>query len=229
MAIDPSALKTRANNIGALLRAARQVKGRTIEDCAVAIGVAREEFEAFEAGEKMISLPELELASYYLEKPLIYFWESEPGLSGEEEDYPKEFSNREQLLRLRNRMIGALLRQARLEASLDLSDLAAKTGLDAKTLEAYEWGQTAVPLPELEALCGLLQRSIREFQDQHGPVGEWNARQRALQDFLALPLDLQVFVSKPINRPYLDLALRLADMKVDKLRAVAEGLLEITY
>jgi transcriptional regulator with XRE-family HTH domain len=229
MAIDPSALKTRANTIGALLQEARQAKDRSLDECALAIGVPPHEYEAYESGEKMISLPELELASYFLETPLSYFWEMEPALGGEDGEYPKEFSNREQLLRLRNRMIGALLRQARLEASLSLEDLAARTGLEASRLEAYEWGQQAVPLPELEALCGLLQRSIREFQDQHGPVGEWNARQRALQDFLALPLELQVFVSKPINRPYLDLALRLSDMKVEKLRAVAEGLLEITY
>ena len=46
---------------------------------------------------------------------------------------------------------------------------------------------------------------------------------------MALPLEMQVFVSKPINRPYLELAMRLNDMSVDKLRGVAEGLLEITY
>ena len=46
---------------------------------------------------------------------------------------------------------------------------------------------------------------------------------------LEMPLDLQVFVSKPINRPYLELAIRLSEMSVDRLRAVAEGLLEITY
>jgi hypothetical protein len=43
-----------------------------------------------------------------------------------------------------------------------------------------------------------------------------------------MPVDLQTFVSKPINRPYLELAQRLSEMSVDKLRSVAEGLLEIT-
>ena len=84
-------------------------------------------------------------------------------------------------------------------------------------------------MPELEALSGMLQRSIREFQDHHGPVGIWNAQQRALNSFLQLPLELQLFIAKPVNRPYLDLAARLSDMSVEKLRAVAEGLLEITY
>ena len=75
----------------------------------------------------------------------------------------------------------------------------------------------------------MLNRSIREFQDQKGPVGAWNAQQSAIRDFLALPQDIQTFITKPINRPYLDLAIRLSEMSVDKLRAVAEGLLEITY
>jgi transcriptional regulator with XRE-family HTH domain len=219
-------LKIRAKILGTLIRDARQAKGRTIEECAQVIGVAPETFEAFELGEKMTSLPELELISYFLEAPLDNFWEKEPTIAT---DYPKQFSNREPLLRLRHRMIGAQLRQARLEANLSVEELAEKTELNVEHLQAYEIGQEAVPLPVLEALSGVLQRSIREFQDEHGPVGEWNARQRAMRDFMALPLELQVFVSKPINRPYLELALRLNDMSVEKLRGVAEGLLEITY
>jgi hypothetical protein len=78
-------------------------------------------------------------------------------------------------------------------------------------------------------LSGVLNRSIREFEDQHGPVGIWNTQQYNIKDFLKLPMEMQAFVSKPINRPYLELAIRLSEMSVDKLRAVAEGLLEITY
>ena len=49
-----------------------------------------------------------------------------------------------------------------------------------------------------------------------------------MQDFKEMPPELQAFVAKPINLPYLELAQRLSEMSVDKLRAVAEGLLEIT-
>lgn len=226
MPINPSALTIRAKILGTLIRDARQARGRAVEECAQVVGVTPEVFEAFELGEQMISLPELELISYFLDAPLDNFWEKEPTIAT---DYPKQFSNREQLLRLRNRMIGAQLRQARLEANLSPEELAEKTEISVERIKAYEVGREAVPLPELEAVSGILQRSIREFQDEHGPVGEWNARQRALRDFMALPLELQVFVSRPINRPYLELALRLNDMSVDKLRGVAEGLLEITY
>jgi hypothetical protein len=33
----------------------------------------------------------------------------------------------------------------------------------------------------------------------------------------------------PVNRPYLELAMKLSSMSRDKLRAVAEDLLDITY
>ena len=48
------------------------------------------------------------------------------------------------------------------------------------------------------------------------------------EDFLQLPVELQNFVCKPINRPYLELALKLSGMSAEKLRGVAEDLLDIT-
>ncbi len=54
-------------------------------------------------------------------------------------------------------------------------------------------------------------------------------QQKAVQDFLQLPPELQNFVSKPVNRPYLELAMKLSSMSTDKLRSVAEDLLEITF
>ena len=51
---------------------------------------------------------------------------------------------------------------------------------------------------------------------------------RAVEQFLDLPEELQAFVCLPVNRPYLELALKLSDMSKDKLRSVAEDLLDIT-
>ena len=67
-----------------------------------------------------------------------------------------------------------------------------------------------------------------DFEDQHGQAGSWFSQQKYLREFLTLPEDLQKFVSKPINRPYLELAVRLSELKVERLRALAESLLEIT-
>ena len=59
-------------------------------------------------------------------------------------------------------------------------------------------------------------------------MGKWAVQKKAVEDFLELPVEMQLFVSKPINLPYLELAQRLSEMSVDRLRGVAEGLLEIT-
>jgi transcriptional regulator with XRE-family HTH domain len=106
--------------------------------------------------------------------------------------------------------------------------VAQATGLAVEDLEAYEYGELPVPVPILEQLATVLNRDLSEFQDRKGPVGVWSIQQRALQGFRELPPELQEFVTRPINRPYLELAQRLSEMSVDKLRGVAEGLLEIT-
>jgi transcriptional regulator with XRE-family HTH domain len=226
MAINPSYMSQKSIMIGKLIHEARRKTNLKAEDCAQAIGVSTEQFKAYERGENPISLPELEAVAYFLDVPIEHFWARETAALG---GTYRVISGLEKLIPLRNRMIGAMLRQARLEAGMSLETLAMNTEIEEARLEAYELGEEAVPLPELEALSGMLQRSIREFQDHHGPVGIWNAQQRALNSFLQLPLEMQLFIAKPVNRPYLDLAARLSDMSVEKLRAVAEGLLEITY
>lgn len=226
MTTDPIGVTLRAKIVGTLIRDARLTADKQIKDCAQAIGVSTETFEAYELGKKPISLPELEGIAYYLDIPLEHFWGTQTLAS---ENGHKKSVDMEKLIPLRHRMVGAMLRQARLEAKLSLEDVAQRTELDPASLEAYELAKEPIPLPQLEILCGTLNRSVREFQDRYGPVGLWNAQQRAFQDFLDLPVDLQVFVSKPINRPYIELAIRLSEMSVERLRSVAEGLLEITY
>jgi hypothetical protein len=83
-------------------------------------------------------------------------------------------------------------------------------------------------LPELEAILAVLGARIEDFFDQSGPVGKWMTEQIAMQKFLELPEDMQNFACQPVNRPYLELAMKLSEMSTDRLRSVAEGLLDIT-
>jgi len=214
----------RAKKLGVLIRDARMTAGRSIQDCAAAMGVGVEIYEAFEIGDQSPSLPELEFLAYFLDIPLEHFW-------GEETLTARLEKNRidvQKLAMVRQRVIGVMLRKARLDAEKTLEEVAQAAGLPIEDLEAYEYGELPVPVPVLENLVGILNRDLREFQDRKGPVGVWFIQQRALQDFKELPPELQEFVSRPINRPYLELAQRLSEMSVDKLRGVAEGLLEIT-
>jgi transcriptional regulator with XRE-family HTH domain len=226
MTVDHEAVTLRAKILGALIKDARIASDKDEDTCAKAIGVPAHRFRAYELGEESPSLPELECLAYYLDVPMEHFWEKQPLRS---KNGRKELKDIQRLMGLRQRMIGALLRQARIEADVSLEKLADYMQVEISELEAYELGESSVPLPYLEILSGVLNRSIREFHDQHGPVGRWQLSHQAMQDFQEMPLDMQVFISKPVNRPYLDLAIRLSDMSVERLRAVAEGLLEITY
>ena len=121
-----------------------------------------------------------------------------------------------------------MIRKARVDAGITMDELAQKSNIDLKMLTAYEIGSTPIPMPELEAIAVALNLSVRDFQDQHGPIGKWAIQKKAIDDFSKLPVEMQQFVSKPVNQPYLELAQRLSEMSVERLRAVAEGLLEIT-
>lgn len=223
--MNTSALKIRNKKLGALIRDARQATGKNPEDCARIMGISVEMFSAYERGEYAPSLPELELLALHLNVPMEHFWGD---ISRAEGRSPAEAIDRGRLLALRQRMIGAMLRAARLEDGLSLQAVADKSGITAQQLNAYELGKDPIPLSVLEILGELLKRPVREFQDQHGPAGVWAAQQRAVKGFSQLSPELQSFISKPVNRPYLELAQRLSEMSVDRLRAVAEGLLEIT-
>lgn len=225
MSISPLARSIRAKKLGALIRDARLASGESVETCARWMGVSLADFDAYENGELSPSLPELELLAYILDVPLGHFWED---VSLSQGDGAKRSFDTRQFNQVRRRIIGAKLRKARLERGVSLEEVSANVKIDGELLSAYEMGEQTIPLPVLESLASELRLSIRELQDQHGPVGAWMNRQRAVQEFLSLPPEIQAFVGKPVNLPYLELAQRLSEMSVERLRAVAEGLLEIT-
>ena len=65
--------------------------------------------------------------------------------------------------------------------------------------------------------------------DRRGPIGQWMTSEETVKDFLEMPAELRQFVATPVNRPYLELAMKLSSMSRDKLRSVAEDLLDITF
>ena len=126
-------------------------------------------------------------------------------------------------------MIGARIRQARENANKSLRVLAQETGLRSAHIKSFELGERPLSLPELEILLDALGVRIEEFFDQSGPVGQWMMEQKAIRDFLKLPADLRQFASQPVNIPYIELARKLSAMSTDRLRGLAEDLLDITF
>ena len=224
MTVNPILKIIRAKKLGILMRDARVKSGKSIDDCAQAMGLSTDELTAIEVGDRPATLPELEILAYYLEVPLDHFWGNETlKIDGNVKAYdPVEIKQ------LRQNAIGALIRKARIEAVLSEEELANKAGIAVTSLQDYEQGEVPVPLPELEILTQVLNNSMVNFEDQASPVGSWFVDQRNMHEFLDLPKELQEFIGKPVNRPYLELAIKLSDLKVERLRALAEGLLEIT-
>ena len=216
----------RTKKLGILIRDARLAARRGIPECAKAIGVTNGIFRAYEEGRKAPSLPEMEVLVYFLDMPFRRFWSKE---AVSDDMSPTESLNLPVLVGVRQRMIGALLRQARLKASISPKALSEQSGASTSRIRAYELGERSIPLPELEGLISLLNGQIESLFDQTGPVGQWLSQQQAIQDFKKLPPELQDFVCKPVNRPYLDLALKLSELSTEKLRSVAENLLDITF
>jgi transcriptional regulator with XRE-family HTH domain len=224
MTINPILKIIRAKKLGILIRDAKEKSGKSNEEISKAMGISADELRAMEMGERAPTLPELEMLAFYLDVPLEHFWENE---------ILKQSDNRlnfdpEEISASRQKAIGELILQVRTQASLSIEELAQQAGISPASLQLYEQGEAPIPLPELEVLAKSLNNPITYFEDQQGPIGSKFTEKRNVNEFLELPVDLQEFIGKPINRPYLELAVRLSELKVERLRALAEGLLEIT-
>lgn len=220
-----SQITIRTKKLGVLIRDARLAARRTVHECAEAIGVRKSVFREYEEGLRSPSLPELEILVYYLDLPMDHFWGSQ---SRSESVSRNEKLDLLKLLAIRQRKIGALLRQERMKSSISIRNLANETGIASSRIKAYELGERAIPLSELEVLVRALGGRIESFFDRHGPVGQWMMGEEAVQQFLEMPVEMRQFVTMPVNRPYLQLAMKLSNMSRDKLRSVAEDLLDIT-
>ena len=221
-----SQITIRTKKLGVLIRDARLASRRSVQECAEAIGVTKGIFKSYEEGRRSPSLPELEALIYYLKLPLNHFWgseaKSEAAMRHEKLDLPK-------LLAVRQRKIGALLRQERMNASISIRNLAHETGISGARIKAYELGERPIPLPELEILVKTLGGRVESFFDRSGPIGQWMLSEEAMQHFLNMPAEMREFIALPVNRPYIELAMKLSSMSRDKLRSVAEDILDITF
>ena len=104
-------------------------------------------FKAYEEGRKAPSLPELETLAYYLELPIYHFWSNE-ALSAA----PARIADLDlpRLTGLRHRMIGALLRQERMNASLSMKSVAEQSGISSAPPSPAKAGQN---FPSLTSKC----------------------------------------------------------------------------
>lgn len=213
----------RAQKLGSLIREAREHIGRTVADCAEALHITPEEFEQAEQGDFPISLPDLEVLALLLKVPMGYFWGSDSLIEEPHIDYAN-------MVHLRHRVIGVLLRQQRLKERRSTQDLADELAVSVAQIEGYEAGSTPIPYLHLELISKYLDIPVSHFLDgDRGPLGRHETELRLLKQFNSLPPDLQVFIASPQNSSYLETAQKLSQMDVNQLRQIAESILEITW
>jgi transcriptional regulator with XRE-family HTH domain len=224
--IDPSEVLTIRQRItGVLIRDARVAKGYTVEQTAALMNLESEAFLAWEFGQESPSLPQLELLAYCLEVPVSHFLSSRETLLGQ---LGQRQVNQGEYLGLRDKMIGVQLRAARDRAGFTPDYLAGRLGIPPEQLEAYEYGLLAVPLPQLIDLASALRVTLSSFLEGSDRVGAFLQAHELMDSFVEMSPELRAFISNPANHSYLELARRLAAMDTQKLRHIAELMLEIT-
>jgi transcriptional regulator with XRE-family HTH domain len=197
----------------------------TIKDAADDTGFSPSAISDFEYGRRDISLTQLEVLAHIYRVPITYFWSDDP--IPHEEDLGLPIA---EAMELRRRIIGVLLRQARMDAGLSQKDLAGVLDCPSGRISSYELGRTDIPLVELEKLANYLEVPLSYFLDQGiRPSGDQVAGTDELERLAQLPEDVRKFMLEPGNLLYVRVAMRLSDLSAETLRNVAEGLLDITY
>jgi len=227
MMLSEEAILIRNKIIGVLLQQARLDARMSVEACAHALGCDAALIAKAERGGVGLTLPQLESLAHLFGVPLSYLLETEelPDVATEAPSIPYQ-----EMMVLRDKIIGVLLRQARHEGGQELEEVAAVLGYTPQQLAGVELGQTQISLVELQILADELGMSMESFTAQDplppiirrsdGPDQEWPDH---------LSPELLDFVLKPMNLPYLRIAINLSEMPADTLRQIASGLLEITY
>jgi transcriptional regulator with XRE-family HTH domain len=207
--------------LGVLIQEARQASGQSQTDCAQLLGLSDEAFAAFESGQSAPTLPQLEILAYVFNLPIKHFWGADTLASARRHDDIKD--RVPDLVVLRQKMIGIKIQQLRDRAGFSTAQVAEKTGIAAERIEQIEQGLADSPISELEFLVRAVQGILDDLVEDRGPVGNWLQAQKDFEAFTKLPPELREFALKPINRSYIELAVKLSQMQVDQLRSIAEG------
>lgn len=214
----------RIKKLGILIYDARLSSQKTIEECSTAMGVSEEKYTTYESGLNSPSLPEIESLAFYLNVPLEHFW-GKSLISDQGHAYHP--SAIEQLHNIRNKMIGTQLRIAREDANLSLDQISEIINLSPDIIDKYETGDISIPLPVLESLVKMLDIKISDLFDKNGPVGIWHTKLTKVDSFSMLSPDIQQFICKQENLPYIKLAIKISSLPSETWSKIKEIIINI--
>jgi transcriptional regulator with XRE-family HTH domain len=225
MSNDPNQ-NSRAEQIGKRLFKLRENKRLRVGEIAAILGITPNRYKTYESGNQLSSLPEMEVLANLFNVPISILVSNDEDMEGTTAMNAVQASR---FMQLRQRIIATQLRKAIDDADIPRKDIATALGISTKELANYLAGKKPIPLAMLEILCRIATIAIQSLFGTQGLVGEQLSQAERIAGFRKLPAELQNFIAQPINRPYVDLADRLSSLPVDKLRSIAEGLLDITF
>ncbi len=218
--------------LGVLIQNARQRIGLTIPEAAALLGIDADTLTRYELGADEPGLPTLKALAEICHVPLSYFW-AEDALPD-----PTPRINPAKAIALRRKMVGVLLAQARQQANLSTEDAAQSANLSPQVLADIELGKADIPFSQLKILLAhyniSLEDIIAEIDSSSAKNGAEEQRNTPftevdVPDIQQYPEDVQAFLKDPANILYIKLAMKLHTLSANNLRALAEGILEITY
>jgi len=225
MSEDPS-FSSRARQIGLRLSSHRETKRLRVSEVAALLNISPSRYKAYENGSQIPSLPELEVLAINLNIAITTLLSHDEQAA---EVIATDAIQTMKFMQLRQRIIATRLKKALEDAEIPRAEIAAALHIKPKELSNYLTGKKPIPIAMLEVLCRIASIAVQSLYGTHGSVGERLTQAERIAGYKQLPPDLQDFLAQPINRPYVDLAHRLSNLPVDKLRSIAEGLLDITF
>ena len=206
---------------GVLIRAAREKTHRTVNEVAKRLGATPARVRQYEAGERDISLPELETLALFLRVPLSFFLSDDSIIAEEVHSAPTA-----EEVRIRRAMIATKLKQARLAAGKSKEESARVIGRTATMFARYERGLADIPITDLERLAQLFKVNFYYFV-QEGAARKKGMGVLDLEVWAKLPQDMRAFILDPSSLPYLRMAMKLRDLPAVKLKELGEILLVV--
>ena len=211
------AQRLRGRIIGVLIRRGRLSAQRSLEDCASFLQVDAQRIEAWELGDSVPSLPQLEGLTSYLRAAAG---------DGFEAAEAKVLDAAEYTL-LRQRMIGVKLKLARQKRDFALEEVGGRSSLDCDLLARYEFGEVMIPFTHLCVLAQVVGRDLSYFLNSEDSSQERPPITAA--DAMPAPdhSDLHQFAADDRNQAFIRLAMAFRQINRDDLQRIAEALYNI--
>lgn len=232
------ALRLRAKILGLRIRQSRIAAGRSLDDCAKQLRLPQALITSWEFGKALPSRPQMQLLADYLGLSVSSFSQdgeqaappADSGLSAgadialeshrqPEQKVKHKQDEQAQIVLLRQRLLGGLIRAARRKQAISAEELSGLSGIESSQLQAYEYGEQVMPMQHLQALAKALELDLADLIS--------SAAQPALnagEKNVGKSMDKNMMNAEQKTRGIMQLAEALSALPSEELQRIADAL-----